>query len=152
MFLSLRNAPDASLISSYWRALLPLEFLIRIASFDTPRHEFYPANRRFVVSISIVFISRFTSYVEAVFRLPIVPTVIDVETDGSLFFLREILYFRSACTDRARIAHLQSNRIDNLARRQTVSTDRNLRERVTLFCIRSPLVRWPATRRHFVTG
>lgn len=31
LFLSLRNAPDASLISSYWPALLPLQFLIRIA-------------------------------------------------------------------------------------------------------------------------
>ena len=32
LFLSLRNAPDASLISSYWPALLPLEFLIRIVA------------------------------------------------------------------------------------------------------------------------
>ena len=31
LFLSLRNVPDASLISSYWPALLPLQFFIRIA-------------------------------------------------------------------------------------------------------------------------
>lgn len=49
LFLSLRNAPDASLISSYWRALLPLEFLIRIAV-SILCVTFYPPARRFVVS------------------------------------------------------------------------------------------------------
>lgn len=55
LFLSLRNAPDASLISSYWPALLPLQFLIRIAvsilrvvlfSFSPP-----PTIRRFALQV-----------------------------------------------------------------------------------------------------
>lgn len=45
LFLSLRNAPDASLISSYCRALLPLEFLIRIAV-SIVRVTFVPLIRR----------------------------------------------------------------------------------------------------------